>query len=319
MFIEWTRTRSYFLTCALDWIESGDEVSDCNREVPDLDWGSGSVASGEDKMTRRAFLVLLLCLTSTAPGCKPNATAPAQPPAATITTTDLVLDSPGGPCRGKLVAPALENPRPIQRPGLLLIHEDHGLTEWELEQARRLANDGYVVFAADLYGGQKVDSVMDAHIMERGLPEDRVLATFKTAVDYLAHSPSVRADQLGVIGWDIGGGYALDAARNDSRLKACVICYGRVVTDPKLLAPLQASVLGIFAGKDEGISDETVAAFKKALLQAGKHGAVKVFANSNHGFMNPASPEAGGVVDAQASQSAWDTIQSFLAAELKKP
>ena len=273
----------------------------------------------KDTMIPRSLLVLLLCLTASALGCQPSAVAPAPPAAATITTTDLVLDSPGGPCRGKLVAPAAGNAGPVQRPGLLLIHEDHGLTEWELEQARRFANDGYVVFAVDLYGGQKVDSVMDAHIMERGLPEDRVLATFKTAVDYLARSPIVRADQLGVIGWDIGGGYALDAARNDSRLKACVICYGRVVTDPALLAPLQASVLGIFAGKDEGISDETVAAFKKALLQAGKKGAVKVFVNSNHGFMNPASPEAGGLVDTRASQSAWEAIQSFLAAELKKP
>jgi carboxymethylenebutenolidase len=270
-------------------------------------------------MIKRSFLVLVHCLIATTLGCKPSASAPSQPAAATITTTDLVLDSPGAPCRGKLVAPAPGSAGPTQRPGLLLVHEDHGLTEWELEQARKLASDGYVVFAVDLYGGQKVDSVMDAHIMERGLPEDRVLATFKTAVDYLAHSPSVRADQLGVIGWDIGGGYALDAARNDSRLKACVICYGRVVTDPALLAPLQASVLGIFAGKDEGISDETVAAFKKSLLQAGKNVAVRVFVNSNHGFMNPASPEAGGVFDAQASQSAWEAIQSFLAAELKKP
>ena len=270
-------------------------------------------------MKRRAFLVLLLCLIATELGCKPSASSPSQPVTASITTTDLVLDSPGAPCRGKLVTPSPGTASPKQRPGLLLIHEDHGLTEWELEQARKLANHGYVVFAVDLYGGQKVDSAMDAHIMERGLPQDRVLATFKTAVDYLAHSPNVRADQLGVIGWDIGGGYALDAARNDSRLKACVICYGRVVTDPALLTPLQASVLGIFAGKDEGISDETVTNFKKALLQAGKNGSVKVFVNSNHGFMNPASPEAGGVVDTQASQSAWDAIQSFLADQLKKP
>jgi carboxymethylenebutenolidase len=267
----------------------------------------------------RFFLVLLCCLTVDTLGCQSKLPIPAQPSAANHTVTELVLESPGGPCRGKLVAPIPGAPGPAERPGLLLIHEDHGLTDWELAQARKLVQEGYVVFAVDLYGGQKVDSAMDAHIMERGLPQDRVLSTLKTAVDYLARVPNVHADRLGVIGWDIGGGYALDAARNDSRLKACVICYGRVVTDPALLAPLQAAVLGIFAGNDEGISHETLAAFKKALLQAGKNGAVKVFVNSNHGFMNPASPEAGGVMDPQANQAAWEAILTFLAAELKKP
>ena len=176
-----------------------------------------------------------------------------------------------------------------------------------------------MVFAVDLYGGQKVDTVMDAHIMERGLPEDRVLSILQTAVNYLAQDPGVRADRIGVIGWDIGGGYALDAARHDARLKACVVCYGRVVTDAALLAPLQASVLGIFAGNDVGISPETLRDFKKSLVQAGKAGAVKVYVSSNHGFMNPASPEAGGASDLEATQAAWEAIDSFLAAELKKP
>jgi carboxymethylenebutenolidase len=267
-------------------------------------------------MIRLFFLVSLLCLWPITSGCKPTAVMPVP---AAISVTDLVLDAPGGPCRGKLFSPVLGESGSAQGAGLLLIHEDHGLTEWELEQSRKLAGEGYVVIAVDLYGGQKVDSVMDAHIMERGLPEDRVLSVFRTAVDYLAQDPNVRADRIGVIGWDIGGGYALDAARADARLKACVICYGRVVTDAKLLAPLQAAVLGIFAGNDVGISDETLQDFKKALLQAGKAGTVKVFVNSNHGFMNPSSPEAGGGADRQSSQAAWDAILSFLSAELKKP
>jgi carboxymethylenebutenolidase len=268
---------------------------------------------------RHFFLVLTLCLSAFAPGCKPAAVAPVKPAAATLTVAELELESPGGYCRGKLVAPIFDESSPSQRPGLLLIHEDHGLTDWEMEQAKKLVADGYVVFAVDLYGGQRVDSVMDAHIMSRALPEDLILPTLKTAVNFLAQHPHVRSDRLGVIGWDIGGGYALDAARNDPRLKACVDCYGRVVTDATLLAPLQAAMLGIFAGKDPGITAETVTAFRKSLQQVGKKGEVKVFPNSTHGFMNPTSPEAGGVLDPQASMEAWDAIETFLAAELKKP
>src|SRR5882724_4289759 len=177
-------------------------------------------------MIRHFFLVLALCLTVFAQGCRPAVVGPSKP-AATLTVSDLELDSPGGHCRGKLVAPALDGSRLTQRPGLLLIHEDHGLTEWEIEQARNLVGAGYVVFAVDLYGGQKVDSVMDAHIMSRALPEDLIVPTLKTAITFLAQHPHVRSDRIGVIGWDIGGGYALDAARNDARQKACVDCYGR--------------------------------------------------------------------------------------------
>src|SRR5262249_49477618 len=150
-----------------------------------------------------------------------------------------------------------------RRPGLLLIHEDHGLTEWELAQGRKLADAGYTVLAVDLYDGQKVESVMDAHIMGRALPEETVMASLVSALDYLQSRSDIEPGRLGVIGWDLGGTYALDISRHDPRLVACIICYGGVVTDPALLAPMKAAVLGIFGGKDLGITDETVAAFRK--------------------------------------------------------
>ncbi len=270
-------------------------------------------------MISRFFLVFLLHLSAFTLGCTPVAKGPAPSAPAALSVTDITLDAPGGPFKGKLVEPVFDAPGLTQRPALLLIHEDRGLTDWEVEQARRLAGEGYIVLAVDLYGGQKVEGVMDAHIMGRGLPDDSVLAALKTDVRYLSNHPNVRADRIGVIGWDIGAGYALDAARLDPRLKACVVCYGRVVTDAALLAPMQAAVLGIFAGKDEGISDETLNAFRKACLRAGKKSEIKVFPHSNHGFMNPASPEAGGVADPQATEAAWNAIDAFLANELKKP
>ncbi len=270
-------------------------------------------------MIIRFIIVFLLHLSAFTMGCTPAARGPVPPAPPALTVTDVTFDASSSPCQGKLVMPVLSASDPDKRPGLLLIHEDRGLTDWEVEQARKLAGEGYIVFAVDLYGGQKVEGVLDAHIMGRGLPDDSVLAALKTAVSYLSKHPHVRADRLGVIGWDMGGGYALDAARLDPRLKACVICYGRVVTDAALLAPMQSAVLGIFAGKDEGISDETLDAFRKACLRAGKKSEIKVFSHSNHGFMNPASPEAGGKADPQATEAAWNAIDSFLADELKKP
>jgi carboxymethylenebutenolidase len=204
------------------------------------------------------------------------------------------------------------------RPALVLIHADRGLTDWEKEQARRLAGKGYVVLAVDLYRGATTPDVMDAHIMGRALPDDRVMADLKSAVDLLAGLRWVRHAAIGVIGWDIGGGYALDAALRDRRLRAVVVCYGRLTTDPALLAPLQAPVLGIFAGKDEGISAKTIDQFRAAMRKAGKRVAgTDVYPTCGHGFMDPASPENSAPPDTAAVADAWDKIDTFLAAELK--
>lgn len=196
-------------------------------------------------------------------------------------------------------------------PAVVVIHDDYGLTDWVKEQAQHLANRGFVAVAVDLYRGQGAADLMDAHILSRGLPDDQVQADLKAAVDYLGQRAEVRADAVGVLGWDIGGGYALDAALQDPRLRAVVTCYGRPTTDPALLRPLNAPVLAIYAGKDEGIPAETVAQFRAAVQKAGKRVTIEVYPASGHGFLNP----AGGVAD-PAAADAWNKIDAFLAAEL---
>src|SRR5262249_57911795 len=133
--------------------------------------------------------------------------------------------------------------------------------------------------------------IEEAHIRERGLPENRVLADLRAAVDQLTAAADVRKDRVGVLGWDMGGGYALDAALRDGRLAAVVVCYGRLTTDPAALAALKAPVLGIFAGKDEGITPETLRQFRAAMKKAGKRLAgVHVYPECGNGFLDPASP-----------------------------
>jgi carboxymethylenebutenolidase len=205
-------------------------------------------------------------------------------------------------------------------PAVVVIHEDCGLTDWVKDQARRVSERGYVTLAVDLYRGQVVNDVMDAHILERGLAEDRVTADLRAAVDYLASRPDVRPDSLGVLGWDMGGGYALNAAVRDPRLRAAVVCYGRLTTDPERLAPLRASVLGVFAGKDEGITPETLAQFRAAMAKAGKRLAgLHVYPDCRHGFMNPAGLHGDGPAPEASIADAWAKIDAYLTAELKAP
>lgn len=200
-----------------------------------------------------------------------------------------------------------------KHPGLLLIHDDFGLTDWVKEQAKRLAKQSYVVLAVDLYRGEVVTNIEDAHIMDRGLPEDRVFRDLKAAVDYLASRPDVRGDRRGVVGWGSGGGYALDAAIRDPRLRAVVNCYGRLTTDAKLLAPLKASVFCIFAGKDRGIPPETIEQFRAAMNKADKPIAgLRVYPQCTHGFLDPSTWPTAGAPPAKDVKDAWFQIDDYL-------
>jgi carboxymethylenebutenolidase len=202
-------------------------------------------------------------------------------------------------------------------PGVVLVHGDYGLTENEATHARRLAEAGYAVVAIDLYRGEAVSDVMDAHIIERGLPLERVLADLKSAANALAALPGVRPEGMGIVGWDIGGGYALDAALHDPRVRAAVMCYGRVITDPALLAPLRAPVLGLLAEKDEGITSATIEQFRKAMQQAGKRLEIHVYPGCRHGFLNPGAADQPLAAEKEANRDAWRRILGFLDAELK--
>jgi carboxymethylenebutenolidase len=176
----------------------------------------------------------------------------------------------------------------VQRfPTIILVHGDHGSTKEFKHDAWHLALAGYNTLAVDLYRGQVADNVLDAHIMDRGLPDDQVEADLKAAVDYLTGRDDVRRDAIGIFGFDSGGGYALDTAMRDPRIKATVVCYGRLTTDAEMLKSLNGPVLGLFAEKDEGISMKTITAFQTAMQKAGKRVEVTVFAGSDHGFLEP--------------------------------
>jgi carboxymethylenebutenolidase len=203
-------------------------------------------------------------------------------------------------------------------PAILVLHGDFGPTEWVKKQARELAKKGYLTLVIDLYHGEMPKDIEEAHILERALPEERVLRDVKAAVDFLAANPSVRKDRIGIFGFDMGGGYALDGAIQDPRVRTTVICYGRLRTDPKVLAKMKSSVLGIFAGADEGISPDTIKQFQKAMKKAGKQVEPHIIPGVENGFLDPASPYLSRPTPPATIADAWRRIDAYLHAELKK-
>jgi carboxymethylenebutenolidase len=199
-------------------------------------------------------------------------------------------------------------------PALVVIHEWWGLNDWVKEQASKLADQGYVTLAIDLYRGKVASNGDEAHELMRGVPTDRASRDLTAAADFLRSQPNVDPNRVGDIGWCMGGGYALDLALADPKLKASVINYGHLMVDPANLAKINAAVLGIFGGQDRGIPPDMVHQFEAAMKKAGKNIDVKIYDDAGHAFENPNNKEGYKPQDAA---DAWQRTTTFLGKNLK--
>jgi carboxymethylenebutenolidase len=199
-------------------------------------------------------------------------------------------------------------------PALVVIHEWWGLNDWVKEQASELADQGYVTLAIDLYRGKVATTPDEAHEIMRGVPEDRAKRDLLAASNYLRAQKNVDPKRVGSIGWCMGGGYSLDLALNDHKLKAAVINYGHLATDEAALKKINAAILGIFGGQDRGIPPADVNKFEAQLKGLGKTAEIHIFPDAGHGFENPNNKQGYRAEDAA---QAWKLTLDFLAKNLK--
>jgi carboxymethylenebutenolidase len=199
-------------------------------------------------------------------------------------------------------------------PGIVVIHEWWGLNDWVKEQASKLADQGYVALAIDLYRGKVATTPDEAHEIMRGVPEDRAKRDLHAAVVFLQSQPNVNKDRLASIGWCMGGGYSLDVALQEPTLTAAVINYGHLATDPDSLKGIHASILGFFGAQDRGIPVDDVKKFEAQLKQAGKQVDIVIYADAGHAFENPNNKDGYRPGDAA---DVWKRTVSFLASTLK--
>jgi len=176
--------------------------------------------------------------------------------------------------------------QPGRYPGVIVIHEWWGLNDWVKEQTQKIAEQGYVVLAVDLYRGKTATDPNEAHELMRGLPQDRAVRDMQAAFDYLSARKDVNG-RIGSVGWCMGGGYSLQLAIHQPRLAACVVNYGALPTDPNDIQQIGAPVLGNFGGQDHGITPADVKAFQKSLTALGRYVDIKIYDDAGHAFENP--------------------------------
>src|ERR1035437_268105 len=199
-------------------------------------------------------------------------------------------------------------------PALVVIHEWWGLNEWVKEEASKLADQGYVALAIDLYRGKVATTPEEAHEIMRGVPDDRANRDLLAATTYLGSQANVDAKRIGSIGWCMGGGYSLNLALNDPKLKTAVINYGHLAAEDATLKKINAAILGIFGGQDRGIPVADVNKFEAQLKALGKTVEIHIFSDAGHGFENPDNKQGYRADD---TAQAWKLTVDFLAKNLK--
>jgi carboxymethylenebutenolidase len=199
-------------------------------------------------------------------------------------------------------------------PALVVIHEWWGLNDWVKEEASKLADQGYAAMAIDLYRGKVATTPDEAHQIMRGVPEDRANRDLLAATAYLASQKNVDGKRIGSIGWCMGGGYSLNLAIADPKLKVAVINYGHLASDDATLKKIDAAILGIFGGQDKGIPPADVNKFEAQLKALGKTAEIHIFPDAGHAFENPNNKPGYRADDAA---EAWKLTTAFLAKYLK--
>jgi carboxymethylenebutenolidase len=209
----------------------------------------------------------------------------------------------GGDASGEIALPEGTG----KAPAVILVHEWWGLNEHIKSIAERLANEGFVVLAVDLYHGAVTDDPSAAMKLTIELDGDRSIDEIAGAVAHLA-SHERSNGKVGIIGFCLGGAFSLRAVANIPELDAAVPFYGVPPAEKADYAKVRAPIQAHFAARDQFIPKEKAEAIKEKLDARGQLMELYVY-DANHAFMNDSRPD---VYDAPSAKIAWERSIAFL-------
>lgn len=194
-------------------------------------------------------------------------------------------------------------------PAIIVVHDWWGLNDDTRQAASRLAAQGYMVLAIDLYGGETVDTIQAARARMIAVVEnpEQAQSNLSQALEFVGGVAG--APKKAMLGWGLGGSWALNAAMIfPQQVDAAVVFYGQVSDDEDALRSIDAPVLGFFGAKDRGIRIDSVRAFEAAMRRLRKPLTIEVYQDAGHAFADPARSN----YKPDLAEAAWQKTIEFL-------
>lgn len=236
-------------------------------------------------------------------------------------TETVTLTVPDGSMPTYLCRPATGGPYPA----VIVIMEAFGLNGHIKHVAERIAREGYVSMAPDLYyrfGSPVVpyEDIPKAIDYLQKLEDSKVMAEIGAVIAHLESLTEVRADRIGITGFCLGGRMTfLAACQHAPEIRAAVSFYGGGIAAEAPNAPLnfaekiRGPILCFFGETDPLIPLGQVRKIEETLKRLGKTFEVKVYPGAGHGFFC----DERGSYHAEAARDAWEKTRAWFGKHLK--
>ena len=243
--------------------------------------------------TRRAFVMTGLA-SGFALAVRPVSAQTIQTAAAGLNAGEVKIPVPDGELPGYRAMPKTGGPFPL----VLVVQEIFGVHEHIRDICRRLALQGFMAVAPELYarqgdvsGLQDIQEIFSKVVSK--VPDAQVMADLDAAMAWAAGTGAADAARLAVTGFCWGGRITWLYCAHNPQVKAGVAWYGRLVGQAAELQPwhpvdvaskLRVPVLGLYGGKDQSIPLESVERMRAALERGSSGSEIVVYPDAPHGF-----------------------------------
>ena len=209
------------------------------------------------------------------------------------------------------------------RPGVVVIMHGVGLDAFSEGMASRIAAEGYVAAAPDMYHRHPLQPGDDVMAVLGKLRDPTIVNDVDAAFDYLAARDDVDGGRIGITGFCMGGRITYLMAGSNPKLKAAAPFYGGGIRKAwgdgpsalELTQNIACPVLAFFGDKDQDPSPEHRAQIEAELKKHGKTHEIVSYPEAGHGFMAQNRPQ---MYNAETADDAWERLVAFFGRELKE-
>jgi dienelactone hydrolase len=205
-----------------------------------------------------------------------------------------------------------------KRPGVIVVHEWWGLSNYAKMRTEQLAKLGYIAFAIDMYGkGIRAKDPKEAASLSGIYRGDRPLmrARANAGLEVLRNHPMTDIKKIAAIGYCFGGTVVLEMARSGADLAGVVSFHGGLSTpNPGDAKNIKGKVLVLHGADDPAVPPDQVIAFQDEMRKANVDWQMVSYGGAVHSFTNPDAgndPSRGAAYNEKADRRSWDAMELF--------